>query len=218
MRPFATLLALAVAVLPACGRGTQEQAPAPSRPEAARIDPTPVLDAIRARDTGQLAVSEEDGRFLRLLVATRQTRRALEIGAASGYSAIWIGLGLRESGGHLVTIEYDPDRAREAAENIRRTGLDDVVTVVAGDAFEEIPRLEGTFDFVFLDAWKPDYRRFFELVFPRVDPGGVFVAHNVVNKRDEMLDFLGAVAAHPSAWTSTVQPSGEGMSLTYKRR
>ena len=218
MRRFATLLALAVAALAACGRGGPEQAPPPPGPEVARLDPTPVLHAIRARDTGQLAVSEEDGRFLRLLIATRQTRRALEIGAASGYSAIWIGLGLRETGGHLVTIEYDPDRAREAAENIRRAGLDDVVTVVAGDAFEEIPRLDGTFDFVFLDAWKPDYRRFFELVFPRVDPGGVFVAHNVVNKRDEMLDFLDAVAGHPSAWSTTVQPSGEGMSLTYKRR
>jgi predicted O-methyltransferase YrrM len=177
-----------------------------------------VLSQIRARDAGMLAVSEEDGRFLRLLAATRGTKRALEIGAASGYSAIWIGLGLRQTGGRLVTIEYDAARAKEAQANVQRAGLADVVQVIAGDAFAEIPKLPGTFDFVFLDAWKPDYKKFFDLTFPRVDPGGVFAAHNVVNKRDEMQDFLGAIAALPNGWTSIVSPSSEGMSLTYKKR
>ena len=177
-----------------------------------------VLSEIRTRDAGMLAVSEEDGRFLRLLVATRGTTRALEIGAASGYSAIWIGLGLRQTGGRLVTIEYDRPRAAEARANIQRAGLADIVEVVAGDAFAEIPRLRGTFDFVFLDAWKPDYKKFFDLTFPRVDPGGVFAAHNVVNKRNEMQDFLSAIASLPNGWTTIVSPSSEGMSLTYKKR
>jgi len=181
-------------------------------------DPLPVLEAIRAADTGALAVSAEDGRFLRVLVAARGATRALEIGSASGYSAIWIGLGLRETGGTLVTIEYDPERAAEAEANIRRAGLDDIVRVIAGDAFAEVPALEGTFDFVFLDAWKPDYKRFFDLVFPRLDAGGVFIAHNVVNKRDEMGDFLEAVEGRPDAWTTIVSPSGEGVSVTYKKR
>ena len=88
-----------------------------------------ILAEIKARDSGQLAVSEEDGRFLRLLVASKGARHALEIGGASGYSAIWIGMGLRETGGKLVTIEYDPVRAKELAENIRRAGLTDVVQV-----------------------------------------------------------------------------------------
>jgi predicted O-methyltransferase YrrM len=70
-----------------------------------------VLDGIRAVDQGQLAVSEEDGRFLRVLVASTGAKRVLEIGAASGYSAIWMGLGLRQTGGRLSTIEYDPVRA-----------------------------------------------------------------------------------------------------------
>ena len=69
--------------------------------------------------------------------------------------------------------------------------------VVPGDAFAAIPRLAGTFDFVFLDAWKKDYQRFFDLVFPRLDEGGLFVAHNVVNKATEMGDFLDD-AAHAS--------------------
>ena len=69
-----------------------------------------LLKSIRAADKGQLAVSEEDGRFLRVLVGSTNAKNVLEIGAASGYSAIWIGLGLKETGGHLVTIEYDKGR------------------------------------------------------------------------------------------------------------
>ena len=177
-----------------------------------------VLRSIRAADKGQLAVSEEDGRFLRVLVAARSAKSVLEIGAASGYSGIWLGLGARESGGRVVAVEYDPRRAKDAASNIRAAGLDGVVEVVQGDAFAVIPRLPGTFDFVFLDAWKPDYKKFFDLVFPRLTPGGVFVAHNVVNKKDEMEPFLGTILTHPSLFTTIVSPSHEGMSVSYKTK
>ena len=177
-----------------------------------------ILRSIKAADKGQLAVSEEDGRFLRVLVAARGAKSILEIGAASGYSGIWLGLGARESGGRVVAIEYDPARAMEAAANIRRAGLDDVVRVVHGDAFKEIPKLTGAFDFVFLDAWKPDYKKFFDMVFPRLTPGGVFTAHNVVNKKKDMEPFLRTVQGHSSLFTTIVSPSGEGMSVSYKLR
>jgi caffeoyl-CoA O-methyltransferase len=176
-----------------------------------------ILADIKAHDPGQLAVSEEDGRFLRLMVATRGAKHALEIGGASGYSAIWIGMGLRDTGGRLVTIEFDPGRAKELAANVRRAGLSDIVQVVAGDAFQEIPKVGGTFDFVFLDAWKKDYKRFFDLVYPRLDRGGLFLAHNVVNKRSEMGDFLDAIQKQPGLWTTIVSPSSEGMSVSLRR-
>jgi predicted O-methyltransferase YrrM len=176
-----------------------------------------ILTEIKSKDSGQLAVSEEDGRFLRLMVATSGAKRALEIGGASGYSAIWIAMGLRDTGGRLVTIESDLGRAKELTENVRRAGLSDIVQVVAGDAFQQVPRIPGTFDFAFLDAWKRDYKRFFDLVYPRLDKHGLFLAHNVVNKRSEMGDFLDAVQKHPSLWTTIVSPSGEGMSVSLKR-
>ena len=194
-------------VVAACGVAAAQQGP----------DLDKILADIRARDKGQLAVSEEDGRFLRLLIASSHRKRALEIGGASGYSAIWMAQGLRATGGTLVSIEYDPVRARELAENIKRAGFTDVVQVVAGDAFAEIPKLQGTFDFVFLDAWKRDYKKFLDLVYPRLDKGGLFTAHNVVNKRSEMGDFLDAIQRNPSLWSAIVAPSGEGISLSYKR-
>jgi caffeoyl-CoA O-methyltransferase len=206
--------AILAAAHTAVGRPLQGRAASPAVP----ADVAKLLESIKAGDKGQLSVSEEDGRFLRVLVAAGNAKRALEIGAAQGYSAIWIGLALRETGGHLTTIEYDAARAATAAANIRRAGLSDVVTVVPGDAFKEIPKLAGAFDFVFLDAWKPDYQRFFDMVFPRLTARGLFLAHNVVNKQGEMRDFLGTIERHPALATSIVRPGTEGMSVSVKLR
>jgi len=177
-----------------------------------------VLQQIKSADKDLLAVSEEDGRFLRAMVVSKGAKRVLEIGAADGYSAIWIGLGLRETGGRLTTIEYDPGRARGAADNLRRAGLADIVTVIPGDAFAQIPKLAGTVDLVFLDAWKRDYKRFLDLMLPRLEPRGVFLAHNVVNKESEMRDFLDAISNDARLVTSIVKPGSEGMSVTVKLR
>jgi predicted O-methyltransferase YrrM len=212
MNRFVRLLGVVVLASSAVSL-TAQQPDSSIPPEAGRV-----LAEIRKADKEFFSVSEEDGRFLRVLVGARGAKRVLEIGAARGYSAIWMGLGLRETGGTLTTIEFDQARAKEAFANVERAGLGQTVKVIAGDAFKEIPKVQGTFDLVFLDAWKPDYKKFFDLVFPRIEPGGVFIAHNVVNKRNEMKDFLTAINGRPDAWTSIVSPSGEGMSLTYKRR
>ena len=208
-----TIAAVVVAAAALSGTPAAQQVDSSVPAETARV-----LADIKKIDKEMFSVSEEDGRFLRVLIGARGAKHALEIGAARGYSAIWMGLALRDTGGSLVTIEFDPARAKEAKANVERAGLASTVRVISGDAFAEIPKVAGTFDLVFLDAWKPDYKKFFDLVFPRVEAGGVFVAHNVVNKRNEMKDFLHAVTTRPDAWTSIVSPSGEGMSLTYKRR
>jgi caffeoyl-CoA O-methyltransferase len=192
---------------------------APHRVSAQELPPQvqTVLKQIKAADKEMLAVSEEDGRFMRLLVASSRTKRALEIGTASGYSAIWIGLGLRETGGQLVTIEYDAARARQAQDNIKKAGLSDIVRVIPGDALAEIPKLSAAFDFVFCDAWKRDYQKYFTLSFPLLNKGGLFLAHNVVNKQNEMSDFLNTIRTSPTVLTTIVSPGSEGMSVSYKR-
>ena len=214
MPSYRVLFAALLLLLAGFGRGVAADQPTPGLTPAIQS----VLDSIRTADAGQLAISAEDGRFLRLLIATSNTKHALEIGSANGYSAIWIGLGLRETGGRLITVEYDPARARSAAANIARAGMSDIVQVVPGDAFKEIPKLQGQFDFVFLDAWKRDYQHFFELVNPRMPKGSLFVAHNVINKRDEMPDFLKTIETSPELFTTIVAPAGEGVSVSWKRR
>ena len=201
-----TCAAIAIAIIAALARPVYAQP----------TDVVRLLQQIKAADADQLAVSEEDGRFLRVMIASSGAKHALEIGGAFGYSAIWMGLALRETGGRLTTIEYDAARAKLAAAHVRAAGLADVVTVIAGDAFAEIPKLEGALDFVFLDAWKRDYKRFLDLMLPRLAPRGLFLAHNVVNKQSEMRDFLDAIKTDPRLFTTIVTPSSEGMSVSVK--
>ena len=134
-----TLAALAVALFAVTTTAQQHPSPGALTPQMGAI-----LKSIKAADKGQLAVSEEDGRFMRVLIGLRNAKSILEIGAASGYSGIWLGLGARESHGHVVSIEFDPQRAKEAAANIQKAGLTDVVRVVHGDAFVEIPKTGST--------------------------------------------------------------------------
>ena len=209
-----TAASAAAALLLACLAGASSASSA----LAQTGDPQHVLADIRKMDRDQLSVSEEDGRFLRVVTVASGATRALEIGGAYGYSAIWIGLGLRETGGHLTSVESDPARAKLETENIRRAGLAGIVTVVSGDAFREIPRLPGDLDFVFLDAWKRDYKRFLDLMLPRLTTRALFLAHNVVNKQAEMRDFLAAIQNDPRLMTTIVKPSAEGMSVSVKLR
>jgi caffeoyl-CoA O-methyltransferase len=89
--------------------------------------------------------------------------------------------------------------------------------VVQGDALAEIPKISGSFDFVFCDAWKRDYQKYFTMVFPALNKGGLFLAHNVINKGSEMADFLKTIRTDPRVVSSIVSPGSEGLSISYKR-
>jgi caffeoyl-CoA O-methyltransferase len=161
-------------------------------------------------------VSPDEGAFLRDLAAKAQAKRALEIGTSNGYSGIWIAMGLRPTNGHLVTLEIDEGRARLAQENFRAAGVDSTVTLKLGDALKEVPKLQGPFEFVFIDAWKQDYVKYLNMVLPMVPPGGVIVAHNVTDLRDELLDFIHAVQTNPQLKTTIENPGPGGFSVSYK--
>jgi caffeoyl-CoA O-methyltransferase len=158
-----------------------------------------------------------DARFLHDLIVRKGFRRGLEIGSFTGYSALWFGLAFKATGGELVTIEVDPESGAQARQNILRAGLEDVVDVRIADAFSEIPGLEGTFDFVFIDAWKPDYVKFLKLVRDRVPAGGVIVGHNVTNYARDMRDYLEAIRTDPGLETTFEESSAEGMSVSVVR-
>jgi predicted O-methyltransferase YrrM len=169
------------------------------------------------RENRRLNVPADHGRFLQLLVEATKAQRALEIGASNGYSGLWIARGLRRTGGKLVTIEYDKVRGGEAKENFAKAGMDDIITLHLDDAFKVIPQLEGEFDLIFCDAWKDDYKKFFDLTFPKLKPGGLFVAHNAIQSADGMKDFLDAVKTDPRLITSIVQMGRDGFSVSIKR-
>lgn len=169
------------------------------------------------RENRRLNVPADHGRYLQTMVEVSKAQRALEIGASNGYSGLWIARGLRQTGGKLITIEYDKQRGGEAKENFAKAGMNDIVTLHLDDAFKVIPQLEGEFDFIFCDAWKPDYLKFFELTFPKLKPGGLFLAHNAVRQPAEMKDFLDTVKSHPQLITTIVQIGNDGFAVCYKK-
>ena len=151
---------------------------------SATPDPEPAVLALEAeglRDRLPI-VDRPTGLLLRALAHGR--RRIVEIGTAIGYSTLWLALGSAPDG-TIVTIDPDASRTARARENWRRAGVaDDRITVVgtrALDAFAaDLPELRGPFDLAFIDALKPEYFAYVEALVPRLAPGALVLADNVL--------------------------------------
>lgn len=119
------------------------------------------------------------GELLKMLVEMTGARRVLEIGAFTGYSAICMASGL-PADGHLDALEINDELEDLMREGWERAGVSDRITLHIGDAVETLKSLDGSFDFVFIDANKRQYCEYFDLVFPKLSPGGVIVADDVL--------------------------------------
>ena len=150
------------------------------------------------------AVAPTTGRFLFSLVAPLHEPAVLEIGGSRGYSSVWIGAAARLADGRLVSLEHDPRKVEAWRRNVADAGLADRAELVDGDARETLGRLKETFDVVFLDAEKEDYERLFELARPRVRPGGVVIADNVLSHADTLAAYSGARQADPALSSVTL--------------
>ncbi len=162
-------------------------------------------------------ISPVDGQYLHDLVFRLKAKRVLEIGTAKGYSAIWIAMGLRKTAGQLVTLEIHEGHQAIAREHLDATGLTPLVDSRLTDAMDEVPKLEGPFDLVFIDAIKSDYLRYYELVLPKVRKGGVIAAHNVISNAGELKEFLRKIKSDPAVRTEFFSRSPRGLSLSYKK-
>lgn len=162
-----------------------------------------------------------DAMMLRILVESSNATRGVEVGSADGFGAINMGIAFERTGGHLYTLEIDPERAAQCRQNLKTVGLDETVTCIEGDALETLPALEGEFDFVFIDAVKQDYFKYFKAIEPKLKPGAVVVADNVIRSAKAMQDFLDYIQTSPDYDTVIIRASMEkrdGMSVSYKIR
>jgi predicted O-methyltransferase YrrM len=175
------------------------------------------LDQIHGQ-RGMMNVPRADGEFLHDFIVKRGYKKGLEVGTSNGYSAIWMGMGLRKMGGRLITLEVDQRRASLARKNFTHVKLGEVIELREGDALEIIPQLKGPFDFVFIDAWKPDYIRYFQLLYPQIRPGGAILAHNVLSHGKDMQDFLEVIENHSDLETRIERRSQAGISVSIKRQ
>jgi predicted O-methyltransferase YrrM len=166
---------------------------------------------------GDMNVPATDGQTLHDLIVENGYTRALEIGTSTGHSTIWIAWALSKTGGRVTTIEIDEGRHAEALANIEEAGLSGHVDARLADAHELVPALAGPFDFVFSDADKGWYTNYLVAVLPKLEVGGCFTAHNVRRHGwGGTADFLEYVEGLPNLET-TVDESGGGLSISYKR-
>ena len=166
-----------------------------------------------------LSTAPEDAMMLRILVESAKAKRGIEVGVAAGFGAINMGIGFERTGGHLYSLEIDPKRAEDSRQNVAKVGLEKTVTVMQGDALKLLPDLKGEFDFIFIDANKPDYMKYLKAIEPKLKRGAVVVGDNVIVSAKAMADFLAYLQTSPDYDTVIIRASMEkkdGMSISYK--
>jgi len=179
-------------------------------PGEARIVAT--LEEMKRKDGIRFGVPESDGRRLRLLAETIGASHVVEIGTSTGWSGLWLCLGMESTQGRLTTYELSPASAAVARENFRKAGLDARVTVVVGDAHRNLSSLSGPVDLVFLDADKEGYVDYLNRLLPLVRRGGLILAHNTRYAPE----YLRRVSTDPSLDTVLLTQSS-GLAVTLKR-
>jgi caffeoyl-CoA O-methyltransferase len=175
-------------------------------------------DMYRNQRRGMMNVPPEDGRLLRLLTEAVGAKHVVEIGTSNGYSGLWICLALRTTGGKLTTHEINRDRAALARENFKRAGVDDLVTLVEGDAHQEVTKLNEPIDILFLDADKEGYIDYLNKLLPLIRPGGLILAHNTSSSAGAMRDYLEAITTSPDLETLFWHKDAAGVGVTLKKR
>jgi predicted O-methyltransferase YrrM len=183
-----------------------------------------VLDRLEAEDADERArglpssersrqVARTTGQFLFALVAPQTDCEVLEIGGSRGYSTIWMAAGVRYLGGRVLSLEADPAKCEAWRRNVAEAGLDDVAELIEGDAFESLLAIDDVFDVVFIDAEKEDYEALFELARPKVEPGALFVADNVLSHEETLGDYSRHRQADPTLESVTL-PLDRGLELS----
>jgi len=176
-----------------------------------------VLESLRKDARRYMSVDPEDGQFFYRLTLQLRAKRVLEIGTSAGYSGGWFAMALKKTGGRLITLEIDPERHAAALKNFAAMGVLDVVDARLANALVEVARIDGPFDIVFIDAWKPDYLRYYELVLPKVRSGGAILAHNTRNAAFTLRPFLERIQNDPAVKTEFLRESPQGLSISWKK-
>jgi predicted O-methyltransferase YrrM len=175
-------------------------------------------------------VSNDDGRLLRLLAEAVDAKRIVEIGTSTGESATWLAMAVQATGGRVFTHEIDESRAQVAEENFKKAGVEDLITIVMGDAHETVKQYSDpdsalyvdteqgeSIDILFLDADKEGYIDYLDKLMPLLRSGGLVIAHNM-NTRQADARYLKAITENPELETLILLKEGTGVGVTLKKR
>ena len=177
-------------------------------------------------------IRKESGELLRILLQIKKPEKILEVGAAIGFSSVFMGENT-DNNTHITTIENYPPRIERAKANIALAGMEDKITLIPGDAAEVLKELSGSWDFIFMDAAKGQYIHFLPDVLRLLAPDGLLFSDNVLQDGDvlesrfavtrrnrtihsRMREYL-TMLTHTPELTTSVIPIGDGVSLTMKK-
>ena len=198
--------------------GAIEEGPPPVKRDPEQLKR--LLEGMESKGYQYWSVPRKDGEFLHLLVKVTRARNVLELGTSHGFSAIWMGLGLEETGGRLTTIEIDRERYDLARKHVSEAGLSQRVTCIQGDAHVKLGKIEGPFDFVFMDADKEGQMDYFKKLYPKkLALGGILSVHNAIRQANAMRDYLEMIRKHPDFETVFLSVTmDDGFCLSYRHR
>jgi predicted O-methyltransferase YrrM len=170
------------------------------------------------RDGGQdrrmRAVGPETGQLINIIARGLQAPNILELGTSFGYSGIWLAEAARASGGRLTTMELHDYKSAYAQEMAIKAGLDESIDFKVGDAVQMIDELPFGLDFVLVDLWKDLYVPCLEAFYPKLNPGAIIVADNMLRPGGEDVKRYGkAIRAMPGI-TSVLLPVGTGIEIS----
>jgi predicted O-methyltransferase YrrM len=173
-------------------------------------------DFLANRDALLLPIGPATGTLVNVLVKESKAKRILEFGTSYGYSSVWLGEAARAIGGKVTTLEIHPDKAKYARSMWSKAGIAEYVDCIVGDAQASVAALPGPFDFVLVDLWKELYVPCFELVYPKLAPGALIVADNMLYPevhRDHATAYRKLVKSK-AQMTSVLLPVGSGIEVS----
>ena len=145
-------------------------------------------------------VARSTGNFLNMLIKMVNAQNVVEIGTSNGYSGIWLAKALKETGGHLTTIEFYEKRKVLAEENFKTCGVMDIITTQEGSAIGILERMpeDEVIDFAFIDANKSQYIDYFNLLDNHLKSGGIIAADNITSHAEKVKPFVDAINGNPN--------------------
>jgi predicted O-methyltransferase YrrM len=179
---------------------------------------SPRMEAPGGRDGGQdtrmRAVGPRTGQLLNILAASLPSPTILELGTSFGYSGIWLAEAARASGGRLITMELHGYKSEFARDMATRAGLADVIDFRVGDAVEMIKQLNVGIDFILVDLWKDLYLPCLEAFYPKLNPGAIIVADNMLRPGDDNVKAYGEAIRRKPGISSVLLPVGSGIEIS----
>ena len=195
---------------------------------------SPVCNAIEkeALADGVPIIRKEMGNLLKVLLLLKRPQKILEVGTAVGYSSILMSENMPENC-RITTIENYEKRIPVAKNNFKRAGKEEVITLLEGDAMDILKELDGTYDFIFMDATKGQYINFLPELLRLMPAGGLLISDNVLQEGDIVESRYGVTRrnrtihtrmreyiytlTHAEQLETSIVPIGDGITLSVKK-